>query len=304
MWEYDLEAINKYVDEKLLRDEMYSNTTKDPTRLNIIKPIIPQPTRHIMDLVFLVAGTTSNALLVLVILVNFFMRTTTNCYIISLVCSNLIILIEPLQQMFRWMFGVYLGINLDYVFLVTFDTSVLTIVQLNIEAYVVICHRSSPLCAPLLKISTAVKGVLLIWIMCIVLTCTELHLYEHFMKEIMHDICLSSTAMFIAFPCFIFVTLECFILYDLITMRSIDGTCSSEDIERFVLLAGITVGFVLFMIPYRAARSLALVTTFCCDDSTIEVVYAMVKMYTTILPFTCYAISAKFRRALEVRRRK
>lgn len=234
--EYDVDDIHKYVEEKLLHDRENFNETMNPTRMNIIVPIIPKLTRDIMDLTLLAVGVSLNVLFSLVILRNSSLRTTANCYIMSLICSNLLILIEPLQRVFHWLFDVYFMMNLDYVFLLTFDTSVLTIVQLNIEAYVVICHKSSPLHAPLLKISTAVKGILFIWIMCIVLICTELKLYEHFEQEIMHDICVSSTFMFIVFPCFIFVMLDCFILYDLIAMRSIDGTWSSIDIERFILL--------------------------------------------------------------------
>ncbi|XP_032676382.1 uncharacterized protein LOC116846538 [Odontomachus brunneus] len=298
MSEYDMEDIHKYVKEKLLHEHF--NETMNPTRMNVIVPIIPKPTRDIMDLTLLAVGVSLNVLFCLVILRNSFLRTTANCYIISLMCSNLLILIEPLQQVFYWLFDVYFTMNLDYVFLLTFDSSVLTIVQLNIEAYVVICHKSSPLHAPLLKIRTAVKGILFIWIMCIVLICTELKLYEHFEQEVMYDICVSSTFMFLVFPGFIFVMLDCFILYDLITMKSIDGTWSSIDIERFILLVNITVGFILFMIPYRVVRSVTLITSFCCSDLTIEIVYTLVKIYPIILPLTCLLISAKFRQAFKL----
>ncbi|XP_019700930.1 uncharacterized protein LOC109504663 [Harpegnathos saltator] len=301
MNEYDLEDFHRYAEVKLLHKKLQLNDTYlNPTKMNTIIPIIPKPTRDIMDLVLLLLGCNLNVLLGLVILLNSSMRTTANCYIMSLVCSNLMILIEPFKQALRWIFDMHLRINLDYIFLVTFGTSVLTTVQLHIEAYVVICHQSSRLRAPLLKISTAVKGILFIWIMSVVLTCTELHLYKHYEKEVMYDICVSSTVMFLMFPCFIFVMLDSFILYDLITMRSIDGTWSSKDIERFLLLVSITVGFVFFMMPYRVARSLTLITSFCCSDLAIEVVYTMVKMYPTVLPITCFVMSEKFRRALEV----
>lgn len=238
MNEYDIEEIHRYVEEKLqdkIRVE-YFNETKQSARMNIIVPIIPQPTRNIMDLTLLVMGANLNVLLSLIILRNPSMRTTANCYIISLVCSNLMILIEPLQQVLRWLFDVNLTLNLDYIFLVTFDTSMVMIVQLNIEAYVVICHRNLPLRASLLKIPTAVKGILFTWIMCIILTCLELKLYEHFEEEVVYDICASSTFMFLVLPCLIFITLDCFILYDLITMRSMDGKWSGKDVECFVLL--------------------------------------------------------------------
>lgn len=236
--EYDMEGVHKYVrfTDALLQRDTYFNETTDPTKMNVIVPIIPRPARDIMDLALLTTGVGLNALLGLSILLNSCMRTTANCYMTSLMCSNLIILIEPLQQVLRWIFDVRLVLNLDYVFLVTFDVSVLTITQLNIEAYVVICYKDSPLREPLLRISTAVKGVLLIWVICVMLTCTELHLYEHFEEEVMYDICVSSTVIFLMFPCFIFLMLDYFILHDLVTTRSADGTWPSEDVERFVLL--------------------------------------------------------------------
>lgn len=233
--EYDMEAIHKYLKDKLPND-MFFNETMNPTKLNVIVPIIPKPARDIMDFTLLMTGTYLNSLLALVILLNSSMRTTTNCYIMSLVYSNMMILVEPLQQTLRWLFDVRFTMNLDYVFLVTFDASVLTITQLNIETYVVICHKNSPLRAPLLKISTAVKGVLFIWLMCIILTCTELNLYEHFQEAIMYDICVASSVMFLMFPCFIFIMLHCLIRYDLKTTRSIDGEWPREDVERFILL--------------------------------------------------------------------
>ncbi|CAL1684351.1 unnamed protein product [Lasius platythorax] len=275
--------------------------TTNPTKMNIIIPIIPEPVRNIMDFTLLVAGTSLNALLTLIIISNSSMYTSTNCYIVSLALSNLTILLEPLQQIIRWIFDIDLMMNLDYIFLVSFGTSILTIIILNIEAYVVICQKNWHLHKSLVKISTAIKGILFIWIMCIMVTAMELNLYDHYEKEIVHDIYVSSTVMFLIFPCFIFIMLDCFILYDLIISKLIIGTWPNKDIERFVSLVGITIGFFLTMIPYRIVRAIDLLisATSCCSDTTIEIVYTMVKMYPMILPIIYFITSEEFRQALQ-----
>lgn len=233
---HGMKKIHTYLENPFPRIQTDPIVTTNPTKMNIIIPIIPEPVRNIMDFTLLVAGTSLNALLTLIIISNSSMYTSTNCYIVSLALSNLTILLEPLQQIIRWIFDIDLMMNLDYIFLVSFGTSILTIIILNIEAYVVICQKNWHLHKSLVKISTAIKGILFIWIMCIMVTAMELNLYDHYEKEIVHDIYVSSTVMFLIFPCFIFIMLDCFILYDLIISKLIIGTWPNKDIERFVSL--------------------------------------------------------------------
>lgn len=232
---HDINEIHTYLENPFPRISIDIVTT-NPTKMNIIIPIIPEPVRNIMDFTLLVAGTSLNALLGFIIASNSSMYTSANCYIISLALSNLTILLEPLQQMFRWIFDIDLMMNLDYIFLVSFGTSILTIIILNIEVYVVICQKNWHFRKSLVKISTAVKGILFIWIMCIMVTAMELNLYDHYEKEVVYDIYVSSTVMFLIFPCFIFIILDFFILYDLIISKLIIGTWPSKDIKCFVLL--------------------------------------------------------------------
>lgn len=231
-----MKEIQRYVENPSSTFRTNPISTANPTKMNIIIPIIPEPVRDIMDFTLVTAGVCLNIFLDLIIVLNSSMYTSINCYVISLGFSSLIILLEPLQQVLRWIFDINLNMNLDYIFLVTFATSILIIILLNIEMYVIICQKSSPLCKPLQKISTAVKGILFIWVMSIMMVSLELSLYEHYEKEVMHDIYVSSTIMFLIFPCFIFIMVNCFILYDLIISKSIDGTWPSKDVERFVFL--------------------------------------------------------------------
>lgn len=211
-------------------------TTTNPTKMNIIVAIIPESIRNIMDLVLLVVGISLNAFLGLFIVLNSIMYNSTNCYIVGLVLSNFVILLEPLERIFEWIFDIHLNMNLDYVSLMSFATSVLTTSLLNIEAYIAICQKNSPLHKLFLKISTAIKGILIIWAMCIMSIAMELHLYDHFKEEIVFDIYVSSTVMFLIFPCFIFIILNYFILYDLKISKSINGTWPNKDIEHFIFL--------------------------------------------------------------------
>ncbi|XP_018403827.1 PREDICTED: uncharacterized protein LOC108780569 [Cyphomyrmex costatus] len=268
--------------------------TTNPTKMNIIVSIIPAIVRNVMDFTLLMAGISLNACLSLFIVLNSTMHTSTNCYIVGLVLSNFVILLEPLERVLSWIFGIHLEMNLDYVFLMSFSTSVLTIILLNIETYVVVCQKRSHLLKPLLKISTAVKGILFIWAMCLMATAIELHLYDHFVKEITYDIYVSSTIMFVIFPCFIFVLLDYFILYDLIMLKSKTGMWSSKDMERFIFLVGVNIGFFLTMVPYRIARALTLATQSYNINMAIEITYMMIKMYPTILPIICFVTLKEF----------
>ncbi|KAL6258081.1 hypothetical protein P5V15_009997 [Pogonomyrmex californicus] len=257
------------------------------TKMNIITPVISKPARNIMDLIMLVTGASLNVFLGLSITLNSIMHTSSNCYVMSLMFSNFVVLLEPLKQVFDWIFDIHLEMNLDYVFMMSFSTSILIIILLNVETYVVICQKNSPLRNTLLKISTAIKGVSFIWILCIMLIAMELHLYDHFQKEIMHDIYISSSVMFLIFPSFILILLNYFTLYDLIISKSIIGAWPSEDIKRFIFLVGVNVGFFLTMVPYRIVRIIIFITQ-SYNDMAIEITYIMIKMHPTILPIICF----------------
>ncbi|XP_011690818.1 PREDICTED: blue-sensitive opsin P467-like [Wasmannia auropunctata] len=292
---YDMSAVHTQNPCNIFSLKTDLITSTSPTKMNIIIPIIPASVRNIMDFTLVVAGISLNAFLGLFIVLNSTMHTSTNCYIVSLVLSNFVILLEPLERVFHWIFDIHLEMNLDYIFLVSFATSILTIILLNIEAYVVICQKNSPLRKLLLKNSTAIKGILFIWTMCIMASAIELNLYDHFVKEIMYDIYVSSTVMFLLFPCLIFVLLDYFIIYDLKRSKSITGTWPSKDVKRFIFLVGVNIGFFLTVAPYRIVRAIALITQTYYNNMAIEITYTMVKMYPIILPIIYFIISKEFR---------
>ncbi|XP_011863990.1 PREDICTED: uncharacterized protein LOC105559937 isoform X2 [Vollenhovia emeryi] len=298
MSEYDIKLSHR--ENPFLYVHTQLTTTTNPIKMNVIKPIIPESTRSIIDLVLLIAGVILNTFLGLFIVSNSAMYNSTNCYVFGLVLSNFVILLEPLERILEWIFDVHLEMNLDYVFLLSFATSILTIILLNIEAYIVICQKNSPLRKSILKTSTAIKGIIFIWVTCITVVAMELHLYDHFEEEVANDIYVSSTVMFLIFPCFIFILLDYFILYDLIVSKSLSGTWPSKGIERFIFLVGVNMGFLLTMIPYRIAKAIALLTHPHYNDMVIEVTYTMLKVYPIILPIICFVTSKDYHQILKI----
>lgn len=225
-----------YIEHPFLRIETQPVVTTQATKLNVITPVIPEHIRNIMDLTFLVVGVSLNAFLGLIIALNSTLYNSTNCYIMSLIFSNLVILLEPLERILEWIFGIHLQMNLDYIFLVSFGTSILTMVLLHIEGYIIICQKNSPLRKSFVKTSVAIKGILFIWATCIMMIAMELHMLNFFEKEVMFDIVALLVIMFLIFPCFIFIILDYFILYNLIILKSMSGTWPSKDVTHFIFL--------------------------------------------------------------------
>lgn len=226
-----------HLEDPFLYTHTHPIVTTNPTNVNVIIPIISEPTRNIMDLVLLVTGVSLNAFLGFFIVLTSMHSSSTNCYIVGLVFSSFVILLEPLERTFEWIFDIHLEMNLDYVFLMSFATSILTITLLNIDAYIVICQKNSPFRKSFLKVSTAMKGILLIWITCIMMIAMELHLYDFFEEEIMSDIYVSFTIMFLLFPYLIFIMLDYFILYEMTITKSINGMWPSKELEHFIFLS-------------------------------------------------------------------
>lgn len=234
MLEHDIPAV--HIDNPFPTFHPRIIVTTQATKMNLITPVIPEHIRNIMDLMLLIAGVSLNAFLGLFIASNSTLYNSTNCYIISLTLSNLVNLLEPLERTLEWIFDIHLEINLDYVFLVSFCTSILTMVLLHLEGYIIICQKNSSFRKSFVKISTAIKGILFIWIWCIMMIAMELRLYDFFKEEIIFDIYGSITMMFLIFPCFTFLILDYFILYDMMISKSMNGIWPSKDVMHFIFL--------------------------------------------------------------------
>lgn len=209
--------------------------TTSVTKINLIASNIPQSTARVMNLTFLSVGVALNFSVILVIVSRKSMRTATGLYYVSFAISNMVILIEPLEEVLKWFFAVDMKLNMDYVCLISFDVSVITIAILKLLLYVDIFQQHSSLGQLLLKKMTAMKGILLTWAACIVSLAIGLHIYDFFEGD-MADIYVWNTIMFIIMPVFIYVALDCLILYELVILKEIEGSWRLRELRQFVML--------------------------------------------------------------------
>ncbi|XP_015431674.1 PREDICTED: thyrotropin-releasing hormone receptor-like [Dufourea novaeangliae] len=206
-----------------------------PTKINIITSSIPLPTARIMNLTFLSLGTSLNIFVILIIISKSSMRTAMNLYLISLACSNMVILIEPFEETLRWFFDVNTKLNMDYVCLISFDVSVITIAIMKFQLYINIFQQHTVFGQRLSRKLTAIKGIFLIWSSCIISLAIGLHIYDFFEGD-MADIYVWNTFMFIIMPFLIFIALDSLILYELMILKAIEGSWRSRELRHYVML--------------------------------------------------------------------
>lgn len=161
------------------------------------------------------------------------MRTVTNLYVINLACSNMVILIEPFENVLRWYFDVDISLNMDYVCMISFDVSVVTIAVLKFQLYIEIFQQHTPFGQRLLKKRTAIKGIFLIWSATIISLAIGLHVYELLERDMAH-IYVWNSFMFITMPFIIFFALDALILYELRILREIEGSWRMKELKRCV----------------------------------------------------------------------
>ncbi|XP_076672819.1 uncharacterized protein LOC143371489 [Andrena cerasifolii] len=276
-------------------------TTNNPTKINILASSIPLRTARIMDLTFLSLGIILNLLIIMVIVSRSSMRTSTNLYIISLACSNMVILIEPFDNLFRWYFDVDIGLNMDYVCMISFDVSVVTIAVLKFQLYIQIFQHHTPFGERLLKKLTAIKGIFLIWSATIISLAIGLHIYELLERDMAH-IYVWNSFMFITMPFIVFVALDTLILYELRILKEIEGSWRKKELKRCAKFVIVAVAFYLIRMPYRLARAINFIEprASCCTDNKREILYFMAKTFPIVFAMIYIALSTEFHRALQV----
>lgn len=208
---------------------------KSPTKINIIVLSIPLIDARVINLILLTLGTGLNFLIILVIVCKPSFRTSTNLYVVSLACSNMVILVEPLEEILKWFFDVNLRLNMDYVCMISFDASVITIAILKFMLYISIFQEQTIFAHTLLKMSTAVKGILLTWSSCIVSLAIGLHIYDFFEGD-MADIYVWFTFMFIVMPLIICIALGTLIFYELTILKAIEGSWRMKELKHLFML--------------------------------------------------------------------
>ncbi|KAK1135019.1 hypothetical protein K0M31_007792 [Melipona bicolor] len=210
-------------------------TKKSPTKINVITLSIPLFDARIINLVLLTLGTSLNFLIILTIVCKPSMRTSSNLYVVSLACSNMVILIEPLEEMLKWSLGVNMKLNMDYVCMISFDVSIITISILKFILYIGVFREQVSFGHEILKKTTTLKGILLTWSSCIISIAIGLHIYDFF-EEDMADIYVWFTIMFISMPMLISIAIDALIIYQLHILKEIEGSWRTRELRQFVLL--------------------------------------------------------------------
>lgn len=231
-------------DSKRLQDKMESSfpifpttvlRTTSITKINIIASSIPLSDARVMNLILLTAGTSLNFLIILVIVSKSSMRTSSNMYMISLSCSNMVILIEPLEEVVRWFFNVNMRLNMDYVCMISFDVSVTTIAILKLMLYISLFEQQTSFGSTLLKKLTTIKRIFLLWSSCIISLAIALHIYDYFEGD-MAEIYVWNTIMFIVSPFIICLVLDSLIIYELMILKAIEGSWRMKELRHYITL--------------------------------------------------------------------
>ncbi|XP_050477497.1 uncharacterized protein LOC126867272 [Bombus huntii] len=284
-------------------------TTKSPrgspTKINVITLSIPLSDARLINLILLILGTSLNVLIILVIVSKSSTRTSPNFYIISFACSNMVILIEPLEEVLKWFFDINMKLNMDYVLMISFDVSIITFSVLVFMLYISIFQDHVYFGHVVLKKKNAIKGIVLIWCSCIISLAIGLHIYDFF-EEDMADIYVCFTFMFITMPLIVSIALGSLIIYELYILRKIEGWWRMKKLKHYIMLVVIGVAFLLIRTPYRLARAInfLLPKASCCTDDKREGLYFMAKTYPTIFSLIYIVLSNEFHEIFEQAIRK
>ncbi|KAF3425019.1 hypothetical protein E2986_10239 [Frieseomelitta varia] len=277
-------------------------TKKVPTKINVITLSIPLSDARVINLVLLTLGISLNFLIILAIVCKPSMRTSSNLYVVSLACSNMVILIEPLEEILKWSIDVNMKLNMDYVCMISFDVSIITLSILKLILYIGIFREQVSFGHEMLKKTTTLKGILLTWSSCIISIAIGLHIYDFFEGD-MADIYVWFTIMFIGMPMITSIATDALIIYELYILKEIEGSWRMRELKQFVLLVVISIAFLTIRMPYRLARAISflLPKASCCTDDKRERLYFMAKAYPTAFSLIYIVLSNDFHEIFQVR---
>ncbi|XP_012286771.1 uncharacterized protein LOC105703177 [Orussus abietinus] len=252
----------------------------------------------IMDICILASGGFSNCFLLVVFFHHGTMHTNTTSYLVSLFLSNLVILFGILGEVLKTFVDESYDLDLDYVAFVTFEASIVTLTIFSLDRYVVFCRRTTWVCRTLSKTSTAVKAVLFIWSLASMFSAMELHLYAQFRRETIAYVFAGSTFVFLALPTMVILSLQGLVIYEFQRPGSLMRSAKTKDIECFLLLVGLTLGFFLTMVPNRIAQAAYYVDpSIHCLAFNINVCFLAAKLSPLVMPLVCAIAWKRFRKA-------
>lgn len=186
---------------------------------------------YVVNLILLILGTSLNLLIVLIIVCVPSARTSRNFYVVCLACLN-IILIEPLEEIFICFFDV--DINMD-VRIINIDVSIIMIVIIKFVQYIDIFRNQISFDHVSLKKYRTVKGILLIWSLCIISIAIFFHIYNYFKKD-MWNIYICITIIFIIMPLIISVSIDALTIYELKILKEIEELWRMKELRYYIIL--------------------------------------------------------------------
>ena len=234
---------NLFVMNQQMKPPQQNNTTgKISLRIEI--EVI---TNHLL----LILGFVFNLFTIIVIVFNTSLHKSSSFYILSLVFSNIILLLDTLRSVLAWWYNLDMYLDIQYIINLTFKASILSLAMLTIDRYISIWSRNcihKSINIIVLKCETAAKSVLVIWIMTCVITAMELHLYAQFAWDVPYEhnvdpvieIFLISTFIFLVLPSILILYLGTLIIYELKKLQVIEAL-RDKDVESFRVLGEFSI---------------------------------------------------------------
>lgn len=236
----------------------------------------------IFRLVLVSIGLSSNVIVATVLAFNRKMHTAPNCYVFSILTSDIIILIDVLWNVLINWFKFSLRIDGSYVACMTMEASIITIVMFTIERYDALCSPKSQ-AHPAFGFCNGVKSVLIIWSMAATFPALELNLNLHFLPDTQVLIFAMSTTIFLLVPTLVILTLVAFILFDTRNLKNnVDHDVSKVFGKyHFVVLMRLT-SFHMLQWPSPRYSMSAWLRIGCCPWYGLYLQrYAVRKLYLT-----------------------
>ncbi|XP_057338735.1 melanocortin receptor 4-like isoform X2 [Microplitis mediator] len=256
--------------------------------------------QKVVDLIII----TFTILLNTVVLLSVFMRkslyTSVGCYILSLILSNIVNILDLLRNVIVNWFNIKFKTDHDYINQVTFRASICTVTMLTVDRYISFCCKETSSHRILTKASTAVKGVIIIWSFCSITTIMELHLYDHYVIQTGIILSVFTTTMYLITTTFIIIFLITMIIVQLKENKiTTGGTWRSEQSDSLRLLVGIVVGLYITIVPDRILTVLYYTSSFCCSLFTRHVCFYLAKFSSIICPVIWIGTSKLLRQCIK-----
>lgn len=203
--------------------------------------------REIIDLIILIIGFIFNILLFVSIILRPLMRTSSGYYVLSLVISNFVLLLDVLDNVLHTWWNIKFSPDVDFIGRVTLQASIHTIAVFSLDRYVTYCRSGTVWHKEALQGTTGLKAILIVWSFASITTAQELHLYEMFRKETVINLYVFFTIMYLVLPTGIILFVGILIVIQIIE-NSYDTNYVSKIDEKEILGLLCEFNFFLFLL--------------------------------------------------------